>query len=171
MRRLGKVALSVFAVVAVLGGLAWWQRAEIVLTVVEVLASRTVSPNVPIAWDSGADPAGRAPDERPPNIVLILADDLGWNDVTFGGGGVAGGSVPTPNIDSIAAEGVHFTNGYAANATCAPSRAALMSGRYGTRFGFEFTPTPGAMMPVLGMISEERPLRPALPNREALAVP
>jgi uncharacterized sulfatase len=171
MRRLGRVVLSVFAVVAVLGGLAWWQRAEIVLTVIEVLASRTVPPNVPIAWDSGADPAGSAPDERPPNIVLILADDLGWNDVTFGGGGLAGGSVPTPSIDSIAAEGVSFTNGYAANATCAPSRAALMSGRYGTRFGFEFTPTPGLMMPVMGMISGGDRLRPALPNRQAVAVP
>ena len=78
--------------------------------------------------------------------MLILADDLGWNDLTFGGGGVAGGTVPTPNIDSIAQQGVTFTNGYAANGTCAPSRAALMSGRYGTRFGFEFTPTPPGMM-------------------------
>ena len=42
-------------------------------------------------------------------------------------GGVAGGTVPTPHIDSIAAEGANFVNGYAANGTCAPSRAALMS--------------------------------------------
>lgn len=82
---------------------------------------------------------------RPPNIVLIVADDLGWNDISFHGGGVAGGTVPTPNIDSIAAEGVSFSNGYAANATCAPSRAAMLSGCYSTRFGVEFTPTPAAM--------------------------
>ncbi|MCP5066548.1 MAG: sulfatase-like hydrolase/transferase [bacterium] len=108
-----------------------------------------VGPNQEVTWSSGTDPQGRAPAERPPNIVLILADDLGWNDLTFGGGGVAGGSVPTPNIDSIAAEGVNFVNGYAANGTCAPSRAALMSGRYGTRFGFEFTPTPPGMMQIV----------------------
>ena len=81
--------------------------------------------------------------------MLILADDLGWNDLSFAGGGVAGGTVPTPHIDSLAAEGVSFTQGYAANATCAPSRAALMSGRYPTRFGFEFTPTPAGMMQIV----------------------
>jgi uncharacterized sulfatase len=58
-------------------------------------------------------------------------------------------------MDSIAAEGVNFTRGYAANATCAPSRAALMTGRYGTRFGFEFTPTPPGMMQLVGMMSED----------------
>ncbi|MFP8878518.1 MAG: sulfatase-like hydrolase/transferase, partial [Myxococcota bacterium] len=81
--------------------------------------------------------------------------DLGWNDLTFRGGGVAGGSVPTPNIDSLAAEGVTFSNGYAANGTCAPSRAALMSGRYGTRFGFEFTPTPPGMMTMMSLMADE----------------
>ena len=48
----------------------------------------------------------------------------------FNGGGVANGAVPTPNIDSIGREGVSFANGYAGNATCAPSRAAIMTGRY-----------------------------------------
>ena len=108
--------------------------------------SQPVGPNQDIRWSGGVDPQNRSVAERPPNIVLILADDLGWNDLTFGGGGVAGGTVPTPHIDSIAQQGVNFTNGYAANGTCAPSRAALMSGRYGTRFGFEFTPTPPGMM-------------------------
>lgn len=83
---------------------------------------------------------------RPPNIIVILADDLGWNDISFYGGGVGGGAVQTPNIDRIAAEGVHFSNGYAGNATCAPSRAALLTGRYPTRYGFEFTPAPAEMM-------------------------
>ncbi len=91
--------------------------------------------------------------------MLILADDLGWNDLTFGGGGVAGGSVPTPHIDSLAREGVNFTAGYAANGTCAPSRAAIMSGRYGTRFGFEFTPTPAAMPAMVGRLSRRMPGR------------
>lgn len=96
----------------------------------------------PITWDTGTDPLNRAQKDRPPNVVLILADDLGWNDITLHGGGVGDGTVSTPSIDSIAREGVNFTNGYAANATCAPSRAAILSGRYPTRFGFEFTPTP-----------------------------
>ena len=78
-----------------------------------------------IEWDGGTDPLGRDLDNRPPNVVLILADDLGWNDITFNGGGIANGTVPTPSIDSIAKEGVNFINGYAANATCAPSRAAV----------------------------------------------
>ena len=90
---------------------------------------------------------------RPPNIIVILADDLGFNDITHYGGGIAGGSVPTPHIDSIARDGVHFPAGYAGNATCSPSRAALMTGRYPTRFGFEFTPVPKQFMQLLGKYS------------------
>ncbi len=73
-------------------------------------------------------------DKRPPNIILILVDDLGYNDISLNGGGVAGGQVPTPNINSIAQQGVNFRTGYAGNATCAPSRASLLTGRYPTRF-------------------------------------
>jgi uncharacterized sulfatase len=131
-----------------------------------------VGPHLDISWQSGADPQGRAPGDRPPNIVLILADDLGWNDLTFNGGGVAGGTVPTPHIDSIALQGVNFTNGYAANATCAPSRAALMSGRYGTRFGFEFTPTPPGMVEVGGLMPRgEGRLRDPIGYPDAHSVP
>jgi len=130
-----------------------------------------VGSNRDVAWSSGPDPLGRAPAERPPNVVLILADDLGWNDLTFGGGGVAGGTIPTPHIDSIAAEGVSFTNGYAANGTCAPSRAALMTGRYGTRFGFEFTPTPPGMMQLATLLPRmPGRLRETLPVEGAEAV-
>ena len=68
-----------------------------------------------------------------PNIILILADDLGYADV-----GVNGcQDVPTPHIDSLAANGVRFTNGYANHPVCSPSRAGLMSGMYQHRFGFE----------------------------------
>ena len=96
--------------------------------------------------------------------MLILADDLGWNDPSFAGGGVAGGTVPTPHIDSLARDGVHFAAGYAANGTCAPSRAAIMTGRYGTRFGFEFTPTPLGMTSILPRIANRMPgrLRPTI---------
>ena len=148
MSRGARWRVGIVVVLFLIGAFAYVNREEIVLKLVGIAVKRRtpVGPYQEIVWSTGVDPQGRAPGKRPPNIVLILADDLGWNDLTWGGGGVAGGTVPTPHIDSIAAEGVSFTNGYAANGTCAPSRAALMSGRYGTRFGFEFTPTPPGMM-------------------------
>jgi uncharacterized sulfatase len=170
-----RAAFGVVAFLLVVGAIAWLNRAELLLMGVEVMAERrmSVGPHQPITWDSGVDPKGRAPADRPPNIVLILADDLGWNDLTFGGGGVAGGTVPTPNIDSLAADGVNFRNGYAANGTCAPSRAAIMSGRYGTRFGFEYTPTPPGMGTALRIVSETMPgrLRSVIQNRGVESVP
>jgi arylsulfatase A-like enzyme len=99
-----------------------------------------VQPNRPVAWQQG--PATPAAGKRPPNIILIVADDLGYNDISLNGGGVADGIIKTPNIDALAREGVNFTTAYAANATCSPSRAAMMTGRYPTRFGFEFTAVP-----------------------------
>ena len=105
-----------------------------------------IGPNREVVWEKGPVTADTSPQQRPPNVILILADDLGANDVTYGGGGVANGSVPTPNIDSIAREGVSFSNGYAANATCAPSRAALLTGRYPSRIGFVSTPAPAIFM-------------------------
>jgi len=155
MRRVAAAVAVLFA----LGAVAWAWRMEIALGLVRAAMERRLPTGPPreIAWSSGIDPLGRTTGERPPNIVLILADDLGWNDLTFAGGGVAGGSVPTPHIDSIAAEGVSFTHGYAGNATCAPSRAALLSGRYATRFGFEFTPTPGGMMQIVPRLGTTNP--------------
>tara|TARA_R110002110_G_scaffold179197_16_gene384652 strand:+ start:3657 stop:5306 length:1650 start_codon:yes stop_codon:yes gene_type:complete len=111
-----------------------------------------VQENREVVWDQG--PAKAPVGERAPNIVVILADDLGFNDITFSGGGVADGTVPTPNIDSIARDGVTFTNGYAGNATCAPSRAAIMTGRYATRFGFEFTPAPPAFAKTIASFAD-----------------
>jgi len=151
MSRAARWGIGSVAVVILIALIAYPYRAEILLKGIGIAMKLrfTVEPYREISWSRGADPHGRSPADRPPNIVLILADDLGWNDLTFNGGGVAGGSVPTPHIDSIAAEGATFSNGYAANGTCAPSRAALMSGRYGTRFGFEFTPTPPGMMQII----------------------
>jgi len=140
-------------------GVGWIFRAEIALFGISRLSQMDVGPTQVINWSSGADPQGRDPASRPPNIVLILADDLGWNDVSMNG---SKPTVQTPNIDALAAQGVTFSQGYAANGTCAPSRAALMSGRYATRFGFEFTPTPGGFMSTVGLISStiDRPLLP-----------
>jgi uncharacterized sulfatase len=140
MKKLGIFA-SVIAVV--LGG-AWVFRAEILLELISYrMQGGPMEPNKEITWQSGTD---ASTGERPPNIILIVADDLGWNDLTINGGGVAGGTVPTPNINAIAEEGAFFRNGHSASGTCAPSRAALMSGRYPTRFGFEYTPTPPGML-------------------------
>jgi arylsulfatase A-like enzyme len=71
-----------------------------------------------------------------PNIIIILADDLGHNDLSIAGNPL----VRTPNIDSIGGQGVRAQTGYAGDAVCAPSRAALLTGRYPQRYGFEFLP-------------------------------
>jgi arylsulfatase A-like enzyme len=75
-----------------------------------------------------------------PNIIVILADDLGYADI-----GVQGGKdIPTPNIDSIAKSGVRCTNGYVSCPYCSPTRAGLMTGRYQERFGHEFNEGAGS---------------------------
>ena len=113
MKRLAKWSSVALAVIALLAAVAWFNRVEIMLGAIETLAARRLQPgpHQPITWSTGADASGRSAAERPPNIVLILADDLGWNDLTIAGGGVAGGTVPTPQIDSIAHAGVNFSNG------------------------------------------------------------
>lgn len=126
-----------------------------------------------VTWQAGPATPPAAGAARPPNVVLIVADDLGFNDITHYGGGLAGGRVPTPNIDSLARDGVDFRNGYSGNATCAPSRAAMMTGRYATRFGFEFTPTPKQFMKVVGNFRGANALRAPIyhPDREAELIP
>ncbi|MCP4628714.1 MAG: sulfatase-like hydrolase/transferase, partial [bacterium] len=77
--------------------------------------------------------AGNSGSKRPPNIVLILADDLGYCDTNL----YECRDVKTPNIHSITENGVSFTDGYVTAALCSPSRAGMMTGRYQNRFGFE----------------------------------
>jgi len=67
---------------------------------------------------------------KPPNIVLIFCDDLGYGDL-----GPYGSKIPTPNIDRLAEDGIRFTNMCSADPVCSPSRAALLTGRYPTRVG------------------------------------
>ena len=156
-----KWILGILLVVVVLLGAGWLFRAELALFGInQIVAGRMdIGPTQEISWATGKDPLDRVAADRPPNIVLILADDLGWNDISMNG---SNPTIQTPHIDALAAGGVTFTQGYAANGTCAPSRAALMSGRYGTRFGFEFTPTPTGFMPIVGLVSDtiDRPLAP-----------
>ena len=135
-----RALLIALAIVALLVG-AGFAMKDYVLLHLPGWLSPTVYPNRPVRWERGPDSATVPADRRPPNIVLIVADDLGFNDISLNGGGVDHGRLPTPNIDALARQGVDFAQGYAGNATCAPSRAALLTGRYPTRFGFEFTPT------------------------------
>jgi arylsulfatase A-like enzyme len=87
-----------------------------------------------ILWSASA----LAADGRKPNILVILSDDVGWGEYGFQGGK----DIPTPNIDSIARNGVRFPQGYVSGPYCSPTRAGLMTGRYQTRFGHEFNSVP-----------------------------
>jgi arylsulfatase A-like enzyme len=77
-----------------------------------------------------------AADEKP-NILVFLCDDTGYGELGFQGNK----EIPTPHIDSIAANGVRFTQGYVSGPYCSPTRAGLLTGRYQTRFGHEFNST------------------------------
>jgi len=149
-----RVLMGLLVLIIGAGVIAFLNRKAIIFYMVQRAAKQDVAENRPIEWMAGpATPVDRS--EGPPNIVVILADDLGMNDVSTFGGGVAGGAVPTPNIDRLAAEGAIFTNAYSGTGTCAPSRAMLMTGRYPTRTGFEFTPTPPGMSWIVGMFAED----------------
>lgn len=137
MKRWHKWAIGTLAT---LGVAAFASREYVLLHLPGWLAPR-VYPFHEVTWAKGPGAPAAPPDQRPPNIVLIVADDLGFNDISFNGGGIGGGTLKTPNIDALGHDGVVFEQGYAGNATCAPSRAALLTGRYPTRFGFEYTPT------------------------------
>src|SRR5687767_2544748 len=69
-----------------------------------------------------------------PNFIVILCDDVGYGEFGFQGNK----EIPTPNIDSIAKNGIRFTQGYVSGPYCSPTRAGLLTGRYQTRFGHEF---------------------------------
>ena len=80
---------------------------------------------------------------------------MGFNDVSFYNGGAADGSLKTPNIDKLAKEGVAFINGYAASPVCSASRAAIMTGRYSSRYGFEFTPYPARAAAITSLMRRD----------------
>jgi len=86
---------------------------------------------------------------RKPNVIVIISDDQGYADV-----GVHGcKDVPTPHLDSIASNGVRFTNGYVSCPVCSPTRAGLTTARYQQRFGHEFNtgPQPGSLREYVGL--------------------
>ncbi|MHB8898772.1 MAG: sulfatase-like hydrolase/transferase, partial [Thermoguttaceae bacterium] len=116
--------------------------------------------------------AGSAETKRPPNIVYILADDLGWAEL----GCYGQKKIQTPHIDRLAGEGMRFTDHHSGNAVCAPSRCVLMTGKHGghayirnnrqpqlpdeliERYGIEFTgqePIPDSEVTIAEMLKEK----------------
>ena len=88
---------------------------------------------------SGAsdDASANTPEDPRPNIVVIIADDLGYGET----GMMGNPQIPTPHIDALASDGVRFTSGYVTSSYCSPSRAGIMTGRHPSRFGYEMNPT------------------------------
>jgi arylsulfatase A-like enzyme len=83
-----------------------------------------------------ASPQTHAAETPKPNVVVIVADDLGYGDLGFQGGS----DIPTPNLDGLARSGTRCSSGYVSCPVCSPTRAGLFTGRYQQRFGHEFNP-------------------------------
>ena len=178
-----KKVLITLVVLVSIAAIAWQSRVELLVWGLPKVKQvfDPIPENRPISWAKGPTRAATRPEERKPNIVLILFDDMGFNDISLYNGGAGDGSLMTPNIDDIGRQGVTFANGYAANAVCAPSRASIMTGRYSTRFGFEFTPIFKAGPTIFQWMQDiEKPVLPTyvdiesaetLPDLESLGMP
>ena len=121
-----KRSLATLTVFIILSFFIWNNRVNIAVWVLPKILNITnpILSEGSSNWEEG--PKERDKNDSRPNIIIILADDLGFNDISSYNGGAGDGSLITPNIDSIAKDGVLFENGYAANAMCAQSRACLL---------------------------------------------
>ena len=137
---------------ALLGlGLIFWKDVLFWLLVQTAAPKDNVGPNQEIVWQQGPDTRS---DDRP-NIIVIVADDLGINDMTDYDDLDPSGTMDTPNIDFIANSGIKFKNAYSGSATCAPSRGMIVTGRYATSTGYEFTPVPDCMARAINLFNPE----------------
>ena len=137
---------------ALLGlGLIFWKDILFWLLVQTAAPKDNVGPNQEIVWQQGPDTRS---DDRP-NIIVIVADDLGINDMTDYDDLDPSGTMDTPNIDFIANSGIKFKNAYSGSATCAPSRGMIVTGRYATSTGYEFTPVPDGMARAINLFNPE----------------
>ena len=137
---------------ALLGlGLIFWKDLLFWLLVQTAAPKDSVGPNQEIVWQQGPDTRS---DDRP-NIIVIVADDLGINDMTDYDDLDPSGTMDTPNIDFIANSGIKFKNAYSGSATCAPSRGMIVTGRYATSTGYEFTPVPDGMARAINLFNPE----------------
>ena len=137
---------------ALLGlGLIFWKDILFWLLVQTAAPKDNVGPNQEIVWQQG--PETRSDDR--PNIIVIVADDLGINDMADYDDLDPSGTMDTPNIDFIANSGIKFKNAYSGSATCAPSRGMIVTGRYATSTGYEFTPVPDGMARAINLFNPE----------------
>ena len=132
-------------------GLIFWKDILFWLLVQTAAPKDNVGPNQEIVWQQG--PETRSDDR--PNIIVIVADDLGINDMTDYDDLDPSGTMDTPNIDFIANSGIKFKNAYSGSATCAPSRGMIVTGRYATSTGYEFTPVPDGMARAINLFNPE----------------
>jgi uncharacterized sulfatase len=142
--------LIVFILIVVTIGIWFSQNWYKMPKYISYLKNPTIE-NVTIEWENG-------PETRTnfkPNIIVVLVDDLGFNQISSYGGGMSNGNFKTPNIDKLASDGVLCTNGYSSSPICSPSRASLLTGRFPTRFGYEFTPTTSSMMKAISLFSKK----------------
>ena len=142
--------LIVFILVVVAIGIWFSQNWYKMPKYISNLKNPTIE-NVTIEWENG--PKNRSISK--PNIIVVLVDDLGFNQISSYGGGMSNGNFKTPNIDNLANDGVLCTNGYSSSPICSPSRASLLTGRFATRFGYEFTPTTSSMMKAISLFSKK----------------
>ena len=152
-----KIIVSILIIVVLGSTVGWYKRTDILLALIKYKSAteHDIAATVDIPWSQGPIEAVTRPAQRRPNIILIVADDLGFNDISTFGGGVADGRVQTPSIDRLATEGAVFSQSYSGASSCAPSRAMIMTGRYPTRTGFEFTPMPSGMGKTITTIAAE----------------
>ena len=150
MRKIFFRFLIVFILIVVAIGIWFSQNWYKMPKYISYLKNPTIE-NVTIEWENG-------PETRTnfkPNIIVVLVDDLGFNQISSYGGGMSNGNFKTPNIDNLANDGVLCTNGYSSSPICSPSRASLLTGRFPTRFGYEFTPTTSSMMKAISLFSKK----------------
>lgn len=100
--------------------------------------------------------------KRPPNIVFILADDLGYSEL----GSYGQEKIHTPNLDKLAQEGMRFTDFYCGNAVCAPSRCVFMTGKHGGHAYVRDNGDPGEMLPETKALGAEFPGQNPIPAEE-----
>lgn len=146
MKKILIVALALLGL-----GLIFWKDVLFWLLVQTAAPKDNVGPNQEIVWQQGPDTRS---DDRP-NVIVIVADDLGINDMTDYDDLDPSGTMDTPNIDFIANSGIKFKNAYSGSATCAPSRGMIVTGRYATSTGYEFTPVPDGMARAINLFNPE----------------
>ena len=146
MKKILIVALALFGL-----GLIFWKDVLFWLLVQIAAPKDNVGHNQEIVWQQGPDTRS---DDRP-NVIVIVADDLGINDMTDYDDLDPSGTMDTPNIDFIANSGIKFKNAYSGSATCAPSRGMIVTGRYATSTGYEFTPVPDGMARAINLFNPE----------------